>query len=236
MWPSIITISDFISPDDLAAIQSEIADATFVGGDVSAGGAALATKHNQEMAPQAHYVEIVKIVERAVRESYELNFTVFPRHVTRAIISRYGIGMTYGEHIDSAVMGFMDQSRAMGPFGQNYVRSDFSMTVFLADPDSYDGGELCFDSPWGPQKYKLPAGSAVAYPTGIMHSVLPVSRGVRLAAVVWMQSMIHDHESRRLVADLNSLASRLGSMRGLDDEAEVARNIAATALRIVADI
>jgi PKHD-type hydroxylase len=236
MWPSIITISDFISSDDLATIQAEIAEATFVGGEVSAGGAALAAKSNREMAPEAQYVEIVKIVERAVRQSYELNYSVFPRHITRAIISRYDVGMTYGEHIDAAVMGFMDQSRAMGPFGQNYVRSDYSMTVFLADPDSYDGGELCFDSPWGPLKYKLPAGSAVAYPTGIVHSVLPVSRGVRLAAVLWMQSMIHDHESRRLVADLNSLANRLGSMRGLDDEADVARNIAATALRIVADI
>lgn len=236
MWPSILTIDGFVPRQDLETIVQAIENARFVDGSVSAGGVNLDVKKNQEMAPEERYVDIVKILERTVRQSSELNYTVFPRSITRAIVSRYEVGMEYGEHIDSPVMGFMTQARAVGPFGQNYVRSDFSMTVFLSEPDSYDGGELCFESPWGMQKYKLPPGAAVTYPTGIPHSVTPVTRGTRLAAVLWIQSMIRDHEQRRLVSEMNRLARRLTSMNGNSDEAHLARDLAATALRVSADV
>jgi PKHD-type hydroxylase len=236
MWPSILTINDLIDQKDLSEIRIGLDEARYLDGGVTAKGTNLAVKNNLELAPEVKYVETVKRLEKAIRENAELNYNIFPKRITRAIVSRYDQGMAYGEHIDSPVMGFMEQTRAMAPFGQNYVRSDFSMTIFLAEPDSYDGGELCFDSPWGVQTYKLPPGSAVTYPTGIPHSVSPVTRGTRLAAVLWLQSMIRDHEMRRLVADMSTLAQQLSLAGSCDDEADMARNLAATALRIVADV
>jgi PKHD-type hydroxylase len=236
MWPTIVTIDNFLAKDDLDAILERVDAARFQDGAVSAGGGNLEVKNNREMAPEKQYVDVVKVVERAIRESVELNYAVFPRTVTRAIVSRYEEGMSYGVHIDSPIIGFMVQNQAFGPFGQNYVRSDFSMTVFLADPESYDGGELSFGSPWGTQRYKLPAGTAVAYPTGIPHEVTPVTRGVRLAAVLWMQSMIRDHEQRRLVSDLSRLSRLLLDKDPGSPEATLARDLATTALRTAADV
>jgi PKHD-type hydroxylase len=236
MWPSIITIDNFLSKADLETVLEHVDAGRFGDGAVSAGGGNLLVKNNLEMAPEQQYIEVVKIVERSVRQSIELNYTVFPRTLTRAIVSRYTEGMSYGEHIDSPVIGFMVQNQAYGPFGQNYVRSDFSMTVFLSEPDSYDGGELSFDSPWGAQRYKLAPGCAVLYPTGIPHEVTAVTRGTRLAAVLWMQSMIRDHEIRRLVSDINRLARQLQVVDPDSPESEFARDIASTALRVTAEI
>jgi PKHD-type hydroxylase len=236
MWPTIVTIDNFLDKSELDIVRERIGAARFQDGAVSAGEANRMVKSNLEMAPEQQYVEVVRIVERAIKESVELNYTVFPRSITRAIVSRYEEGMAYGTHIDSAIMGFMAQAQGHGPFGQNYVRSDFSMTVFLAEPDSYEGGELSFDSPWGNRRYKLAAGSAIAYPTGIPHQVTPVTRGVRLAAVLWMQSMIRDHDQRRLVSDMNRLADRLLGKDPESADAQLAKDIATTALRISADV
>jgi len=236
MWPTIRVIDDFLDPTDLKTVTEKVEAARFIDGRISAGGGSAEVKHNQEMASEQHYVEVVKIVDRAVRANLDLNHSVFPRSITRAIISRYSDGMAYGTHIDSPIMGFMVQNEAYGPFGQNYVRSDFSMTVFLSEPDAYEGGELSFGSPWGEHTYKLPAGSAVAYPTGLPHQVTPVTSGERLAAVLWLQSMIRDHEQRRLAAQLEVLATRVETSEPGSANARLARELAATALRINADI
>lgn len=236
MWPSILTVENFVSPAELEAVRARVDAAAFQNGDVSAAGANLSVKNNEEMVPGQEYVDIVKLVERGVRTNPDINYTVFPRSVTKAIVSRYDVGMSYGVHIDSPVMGFMAQGQAMGPFGQNYVRSDFSMTVFLSEPDSYDGGELSFDSPWGKQLYKLPAGSAIVYPTGMRHEVTEVTRGSRSVVVLWMQSMIRDQEQRRLAGDMNVLARQLTRTDPGSAEARSATDLAATALRLFADI
>ena len=236
MWPSIITIENFLAKDDVETIQESIDAAEFVDGGVSAGGGNLDVKDNREMAPDRQYVDVVKIVERAVKTSVQLNYTVFPRAISRAIVNRYDVGMAYGEHVDSPVMGFMAQHQALGPFGQNYLRSDFSMTVFLSDPGSYGGGELRFASPWGDQLYKLAAGSAVVYPTGVPHEVTTVTQGTRLAAVLWLQSMIGDHAQRDLVSRLNALAGDLLAEQPGSPLAARARDLAADALRLAADV
>ena len=107
----------------------------------------------------------------------EFNLTAFPRYMTRPIISRYDVGMFYKGHVDKPVMHFMDSKLGLMPLGSNYVRTDLSMTLFLNDPASYDGCELSFEAPFSNIKVKLDAGSAVVYPTGSRHQVLPVTRG-----------------------------------------------------------
>jgi PKHD-type hydroxylase len=236
MWPSIRTIDGFLGEEDLAIIRKGLVEANYQDGAVSAGGGNLLVKNNLEMASDQQYVDLVKIVENAVRSSIELNTTVFPRAITRTIFSRYDEGMAYGTHVDSAVIGFLKQANAFGPFGQNYLRTDFSMTIFLAEPDTYGGGELSFGSPWGAREYKLLPGSAVFYPTGIPHEVKPVTYGTRLAAVLWLQSMVHDPEQRQLISDQFRLAEILLTKDPDSQEAQMARDIASTALRLAADV
>lgn len=236
MWPSIITIDNFLGEQDLETIHESIDAAGFTDGSVSAGGGNLAVKNNQEMVPEQQYIAIIKLVERALKTNVELNYAIFPRAISRAIVSRYDEGMSYGVHIDSPVMGFMTQDLALGPFGQNYLRSDFSMTVFLSEPDSYEGGQLRMASPWGDHSYKLPIGSAIIYPTGMPHEVTAVTRGSRLAAVLWLQSMIRDEAQRRLVSEISSLARDLTQQQPGSPLASRARDLAANALRLAAEV
>jgi PKHD-type hydroxylase len=107
--------------------------------------------------------------------------------------------MTYGEHVDDPVMG--------AP-GQLY-RSDVSITIFLSDPEEYDGGELVIRAPYGEHSVKLPAGDAVMYPSSSLHRVNPVTRGVRLAAVTWVQSLVRDAARRELLYELNRVREAL---------------------------
>jgi len=215
----ISCIKNILNAEQLAKAQKLIATARFVDGKISGGS--IRDKNNLELAPETErYVEVLNLVEVAVRENMEFNLTAFPRHMTRPIISRYEPGMFYHEHVDLPVMGFMDRGRpshrGLSPVGLNYVRSDLSMTLFLSTADSYDGGELCFEGPNGqPTKTKLPAGSAVLYPTGARHSVAEVTRGARLAAIFWIQTMFPVEAHRRAVWD----ASRLMGMLRNNQEA-----------------
>jgi PKHD-type hydroxylase len=208
----ISILRDVLNGNRLAQVSSLIARAEFVDGKISGGTDR--DKNNLELSPETdHYVEVLNIVERAVRESVEFNLTAFPRAMTRPIISRYEKGMYYHEHVDMPVMGFMStngsSARGLSPVGANYVRSDLSMTLFLTSPDSYDGGELCFEGASGATRTKLPPGSAILYPTGARHSVAEVTRGVRLAAVFWIQTLFPVEAHRRAVWDANKLTSIL---------------------------
>jgi PKHD-type hydroxylase len=206
-------IHKVLDVEKLATVWKMIDSARFVDGHISGGTER--NKKNLELAPETdRYVDVLNVVECAVRENLEFNLTAFPRYMTHPIISRYERGMFYKEHVDLPVMGFMSVSkssnRVMSPVGANYVRSDLSMTLFLSPPESYKGGELCFESPMGAMQTKLPAGSAVVYPTGARHSVAEVTEGVRVAAIFWIQTMFPVEAERRAICDAHRLSVMLG--------------------------
>ena len=208
----ITKIENVLAPLQLAKVRAAVTSSSFIDGRVSGGS--LESKHNLEMTPsEDHYIEVLNIIETAVRENAEFNMTAFPRYLTRPIISRYDVGMFYKDHVDMPVMGFMSQSRAAGKsfsaLGHNYVRSDLSMTLFLNDPSTYDGGELSFEGSLEPLRIKLNAGSAIVYPTGSWHRVRPVTRGSRLAAIFWIQSMFPAEAHRQAVCDARRLYEAL---------------------------
>ena len=108
--------------------------------------------------------------------------------------NRYADGGSYGFHVDGAVM------RAGG---EDHVRSDISCTLFLADPEEYEGGELIVSDTYGEHEVKLPAGDAIVYPSSSLHKVAPVTRGARLASFFWVQSMVRDDGCRRLLFEMD---------------------------------
>ena len=204
----ISEIKNILDTNTISKVFNIVREAKFVDGRISGG--TQQNKYNQELLPESEkYLEVVEVVERAVRENYEFNLTAFPRYMTRAIISRYDVGMHYKGHVDHPVMNFMNPKSVLLPLGQNYVRTDLSMTLFLSDPATYDGGELYFEAPFNTVKVKLAAGSAVVYPTGSRHQVLPVKRGVRYAAIFWIQSLFPNEAHRQAVANAHQLTRLL---------------------------
>jgi len=124
---------------------------------------------------------------------------VLPSKVSAAFISRCHNGMHYGQHIDNPIMG---------AHAARY-RSDVAVTIFLSEPDSYDGGELIIQSRFGPVSIKLSAGSAVVYPASSVHEVKPVSSGERTVCALWAQSMVRDNQQRELLHDLDEARQAL---------------------------
>lgn len=207
----ISKIGNILTPEKLVRVQKIVETAKFTDGRISGGTER--NKKNLEIAPETEkYVEMVNIVESAVRENTEFNLTAFPRYMTRPIFSRYDVGMYYKPHVDNPVMGFMSMNYDLRPVGDNYVRSDLSMTLFLNDPDSYDGGELTFEGSVETVKLKLKGGSAILYPTGSRHSVAPITRGARYAAIFWIQTMFPVEAHRQAVYDAWRLVNMVGKL------------------------
>lgn len=220
----ISTINQVLSADVISRVRSLVGSKDFVHGNISGGTES--NKNNRELSAKApNYLEVLKLVESGVSRSQEFSYTAFPRSMTRPIISNYSTGMFYNEHTDSAVANFLacacpssrwadcvsckaTSHRTLAPVGTGYVRADLSMTVFLSDPATYDGGELRFNG--GESKYKPAAGAAVLYPTGAPHSVSCVTRGERLAAVFWVQSLVPLNSRRQLLRNTFSLWQSLG--------------------------
>jgi len=237
----ISSIEDIIGGSDLATATRVMKMGGFVSGAISGGTDS--DKRNLELPPSDEgYLELLKLVERSVRSSQEFMFTAFPRAMTRPIFSKYETGMFYKEHTDFPIMNFYSPAklgevdRTLAPLGASYVRSDLSMTLFLNDPEDYDGGALTFAAHGETLKFKLKAGAGVVYPTGAPHAVEPVTRGARMAAVFWIQSMFSEEARRRLVHQAFQLNQLIEANRPGSPEAALSEQISHSAFRILADV
>ncbi len=172
-------------------------------------------KVNEELEfPPQDYQKFVRTVFDALMRHREFSRTVMPRELSAPMVNRYSVGMTYGAHYDVPLMRTPD-----GP----KIRSDLAATLFISQPDEYDGGELCLTHLGREDRIKLNAGNLFVYPAGTLHSVSPVSRGERLAVVFWIQSMVRDHDKRLMIADLDTVIGRITERApGSDDVRDLA--------------
>lgn len=200
----IVTLPELITPDELAHIKRLVASVPFTDGKSTAGEWLQKAKNNEQI-PWNHPVmkEISGIVMQALSRCDAFMGIAQPRRLASMLVSRYQPGMSYGLHVDSAIMG-----------APNHVRSDVSFTLFLNEPDSYEGGELAFDTGSSETAYKLPARSAICYPTGQLHRVRPVEQGERLAVVGWVQSLVREPAIRELLYDLTEAREQLAGKEG----------------------
>lgn len=196
----LITIDNILDDARLNTVHKLLENARFVDGKLSAGLTAKKVKHNEEVAQdderlqQLNSIVMGSLVSHPVYQS-----AVLPLRVATPFYARYSGGMTYGDHVDDPVMG---------PMQQRY-RSDVSTTIFLNNPDQYEGGELVINTSFGQQKLKLPAGQAVIYPSSSLHHVAEVTDGQRIVAVTWAQSMVRDPARRELLHELNQARDAL---------------------------
>ena len=191
-------VDRILGQDEVARVLSALATRTFVDGKLTATGPAREVKENlQAERPDAQPTDADQIILTALQRNQTFQSFAFPRRIMLPLFNRYEPGMNYGAHVDSAVMGT----------GTGQIRTDFSMTIFLSDPGSYEGGELALETPFGEQEIKLDAGEAIVYPSTTVHRVTPVTRGVRLAAVTWIQSSVRDERLREVLFDLKRAMS-----------------------------
>jgi PKHD-type hydroxylase len=187
-------IHKVLDRQQLAAAQQIMATGQFRDGTASAGMAARRVKHNEELALTGRQsTELNDIVMGSLVRHPVYRSAAMPLKIATPYYARYIPGMSYGNHVDDPIMGQ----------GSELYRTDASVTIFLNDPEDYEGGELVIQTAFGEQQVKLPAGDAVIYPSGSLHRVAEVTRGERLVAVSWIQSLVKDPEKRALLHEMN---------------------------------
>ncbi|MBB6188802.1 Fe2+-dependent dioxygenase [Rhodanobacter sp. MP7CTX1] len=188
-------------------------DAPWTDGRVTAGHQGMHVKQNQQIAEgSALALELGDRVLAALERHPLFISATLPNRVYPPMFNRYQGGMHFGSHVDGSV-------RLVPGSGAKF-RTDVSATLFLAPPESYDGGELLIEDTYGAQSVKLAAGDMVVYPASSLHRVTPVTRGARLACFFWVQSMVRDDARRALLFDLDNAIQRL-TATSADESARV---------------
>lgn len=212
----IYVLPPILPPPLLQKLASAFEAGDFVDGGQTVGAANVKRKRNQELkTSSALRQELATEVRQALLANNDFYLITQPRRVGNVLLSRYGEGMFYGDHVDNTIMG---KGRP------DAWRSDISFTLFLSDPKSYDGGELVLNTDMRPESFKLPVGHMVIYSTLVLHRVNPVTRGERRAAVGWAQSMIRDPNQRQTLLDIaQTLAFLQNSLREGTEHPEAIR-------------
>ena len=214
----ILAIADVLSAADTAEVRAGLASATFVDGKATAGWSARLVKANLQASGSPDLERVRALVESRLTEHAVFALATRPKTILGPLLSRYQPGHAYGPHVDDALMGG--------------VRSDVAFTLFLAAPESYDGGELIIETSSGEEAFKLGAGSVVTYPATTLHRVAPVTRGERLAAAGWVRSYIRAAARRELLFDLETARRRLFDRDGKTAEADLLAKCAANLVRM----
>lgn len=180
----------------IQAISEALRDESlFEDGRVSAGGTAKKVKRNVQAKNTAVVQGIVKMIEQKLRDHAVLRSAALPLKFAKIMVNRYDEGMSYGAHVDDAFIAG--------------TRTDLSFTLFLSEPESYEGGELMVRRDDGDEAIKLPQGSLYLYPSDSIHYVAPITRGSRLSAVGWIQSQVRQQEQRQILFDLSTALKQL---------------------------
>jgi PKHD-type hydroxylase len=217
-----IVIGDVLKPDDLALIRDALGRVRFIDGRETAGFAARQVKDNRQADARDHSLDPVRdMVGKRIAENDLFRIAARPKQLSPLLFSRYEPGMSYGSHVDDALM--------------SGLRTDVAFTLFLEEPDSYDGGELVIESPGGEDAVKLPAGAMVAYPATTLHRVAQVTRGRRHVAVGWARSFVRDAAQRELLFDLDTARRAIFKRDGKSREYDLMSKSLANLMRMWAE-
>jgi PKHD-type hydroxylase len=192
-------IVDILSAEEVAQCREIAAAATFVDGKVS--NPHNKAKQNEQLHEPNAYQRSAKLIIDAMSRSPEFLEFVFPAQIAPPLLTRYRPGMHYGAHADAAYL----------PLPGGTLRSDISCTVFLNEPDSYEGGALHIRLGDGDLRFKLNPGQAILYPSDTLHEVEPVTEGERLVAITFIQSRVPDPFKRSMLFELNEIAALEGN-------------------------
>jgi PKHD-type hydroxylase len=205
----LICVPDVLNKAEVAAFRAAMDAADWEDGRSTAGAQSALVKNNEQLPPDS---DIARRLGQAVVKALVANplfvSAAIPKRIFPPLFNRYGAGQHFGVHVDNAVRGdHLTGAR---------IRTDLSVTLFLSEPNEYDGGELIVEDHYGSHRVKLPAGHLVLYPATSLHAVTEVTRGVRIASFFWLQSMVRDGHARSLIFDLDTAIQGLVQRMGHD--------------------
>lgn len=205
----LICLPDILDKAEVAEIRGLMDAAAWEDGRSTAGAQSALVKRNEQLPPNGELARRLgaRIVSTLLGNPLFVSAAI-PLQIFPPLFNRYGAGHHFGIHVDNAVRG--------DPATGLRIRTDLSVTLFLAEPEEYDGGELIVEGQYGSQEVKLPAGHLVLYPASSLHMVTPVTRGTRVASFFWLQSMIRSGEARSLIYDLDTAIQALVPDLGRD--------------------
>jgi PKHD-type hydroxylase len=226
----LICIPDVLSKDEVAEFRRIMDTQAWEDGRSTAGAQSAEVKQNEQLPPDSAVAR--KLGERIIGAlTHNLLFisSAVPLEIFPPLFNRYTPGQFFGEHVDNCIRG--DQLTRLR------IRTDLSVTLFLSEPDEYDGGELIVEDYYGSHKVKLPAGHLVLYPSTSLHMVTPVTRGARVCSFFWVQSMIKDTHARRMTFDMdNAIQELVGRLGRNDPQVRQLTNIYHNLIRYWADL
>jgi PKHD-type hydroxylase len=199
----MLQIPGVLDAEQVRACQQALAGAHWKDGRITAGFQSALAKNNMQIPEEDPVARSLGDMVIAALEHTPLFLSAaLPLRVFPPLFNCYGGGQAFGTHVDNAIR----QVRGT----PHRIRTDLSATLFLTPPDEYDGGVLTIEHSFGVQLVKLPAGDMVLYPASSLHHVTPVTRGTRIAAFFWIQSMVRDEAKRSLLFDLDTAIQSLG--------------------------
>jgi PKHD-type hydroxylase len=205
-------VPNVLGKDDVADFRRIMDAGAWEDGRSTAGAQSALVKSNEQLPPDSEVArKLGNRILSALTSNPRFISAAIPLHIFPPLFNRYAAadGHHFGIHVDNAVRG--DRLTGLR------IRTDLSVTLFLSEPDEYDGGELVVEDLYGSHEVKLPAGDLVVYPASSLHMVTPVTRGVRVASFFWLQSMIRDAHARSLIFDLDNAIQALVVRLGRDD-------------------
>ena len=206
----LICVPDLLSKAEVADFRAAMDAADWEDGRSTAGAQSAKVKTNEQLPPNSDIArQLGEAVIRALVANPLFVSAAIPKQIFPPLFNRYGVGQHFGVHVDNAVRGdHLSGAR---------IRTDLSVTLFLSEPEEYDGGELIVEDYYGSHRVKLPAGHLVLYPATSLHAVTEVTRGMRVASFFWLQSMVRDGHARSLIFDLDTAIQGLVQRVGRDD-------------------
>jgi PKHD-type hydroxylase len=199
----LLSIANVLTADEVVSARAILDRAAWVDGRVTAGHQSARAKDNRQLPENSQEaVQLGEMVLKALANNPLFIAAALPLRVFPPLFNRYAGGQSFGTHVDNAVRQASNGMR---------IRTDLSATLFLANPEEYDGGELNVEDTYGVQSVKLPAGHMILYPATSLHHVRPVTRGTRLASFFWIQSMVRDDAERTLLFDLDTSIQRINA-------------------------
>jgi PKHD-type hydroxylase len=198
----IVRVPALLSSEQLAAARALLADAPWTDGRATAGYQSARVKENLQIPEDCEASRKLRDLVLAALERNPLFMSAaLPARVFPPMFNRYEAGMTFGAHVDNAIRQVTGTAHR--------IRTDISATIFLSEPQDYDGGELIVEDTYGAHAAKLAAGDMILYPATSLHRVTPVTRGARVAAFFWVQSMVKDDGARTILFDLDRSVAEL---------------------------
>ena len=198
----LLAIPDLLTAEQVLQARQLLDSTQWVDGRVTAGHQSSRAKDNLQL-PEGHPVanQLGEMILEALGGNALFISAALPQRVFPPLFNRYQGGQSFGTHVDNSIRQITGTPHR--------IRTDLSATLFFANPDEYDGGELIVEDTYGTHSVKLPAGHMILYPATSLHNVRPITRGTRVASFFWIQSMVRDDADRTLLFDLDMAIQRL---------------------------